>query len=264
MSPPTTSLLLPADEPVYDLDLLRALRGTRLARELRVLSVIGAHRFDELPLVDKLFPALRRIDLFEPQPEPLAALEALARRDPRLRVFPCAIADTDGTATFHVASNHGESSSLLELGSHKSLFPEVSMQTSIEVRTRRLDSVLAEHSLEPPDALIIDVQGAEYLVLSALPAALLANVRLIYTEVSTEAVYAGARPLADVEALLAPRFVNAGFAPINARVPVHGNAVFVAREDLAALVELPWRERTRRALHRWKRRRREARRSRDA
>ncbi|HEU4458439.1 MAG TPA: FkbM family methyltransferase [Methylibium sp.] len=248
--------ILAGGEPVYDLDLLRALRGTRIARELRVLSVIGAHRFDELPLIDKLFPALERIDLFEPQPGPLAALEALAARDARIRVFPFAVSDSDGTATFHVASNHGESSSLLALGTHKSLFPEVTMPDTIEVRTRRLDSVLAEHRLAAPDALLVDVQGAEYMVLSALPGELLAKLRLIYTEVSTEAVYEGARPLADVEALLAPRFVNAGFAPINARVPVHGNAVFVAREDLAALVELPLAERLRRGFHRWKRRRR--------
>jgi FkbM family methyltransferase len=246
--------ILPPGQTVYDLQLLRALLGTHLSSELQVLCVIGAHRFEELPLIDRLFPALRRIYLFEPQPEPLAALQQLAETDSRIRVFPFAVSDTDGTATFHVASNGGESSSLLPLGTHKELFPEVTMQSSIKVKTCRLDSVLEEHRLEPPDVMIIDVQGAEYLVLKSLPAPLLQQVRLIYSEVSTEAVYESAGLMADVEALLAPRFVNVGFAAIRPGVPMHGNAVFVAQEDIAAVLRLTPVERFRRAFRRFKRR----------
>jgi len=86
------------------------------------------------------------------------------------------VSDADGVAAFNVASNDGESSSLLSLGSHSELFPEVTMKTSIQVPTRRLDSVLAEHGLEPPDFMIIDVQGAEYIVLKSLPASVLDRV----------------------------------------------------------------------------------------
>lgn len=246
--------ILPADRPVYDLDLLKALRGARLSRQIQVLCVIGAHRFEELPLIDRLFPTLRRIYLFEPQAGPLAALRQLAAADPRITVFPYAVSDTDGTARFNVASNDGESSSLLALGSHAQLFPEVTVSRSIEVPTRRLDTVLVESGLEPPDAMIIDVQGAEYLVIRSLPRALLDRVRLIYSEVSTEAVYESSGLLPQVEALLAPRFVNVGFAAIRPGVPMHGNAVFVAHEDVGALLDLSLAERLRRGFHRVKRR----------
>jgi FkbM family methyltransferase len=246
--------LLPAGQPIYDIELLRALRGRRLAQELEVLCVIGAHRLDELPLIDRLFPALRHIYLFEPQAGPLAALNALAARDSRIKVFPCAVSDADGVATFNVASNDGESSSLLNLGSHRELFPEVTMQTTIQVPTRRLDSVLAEHGLAAPDLMIIDVQGAEYLVLKSFPPSVLERLRLIYTEVSTEAVYESSGLLPDVEALLATRFTNIGFAAIRADVPMHGNAVFVARADADAAVQWTTRERLRQAFHRFKRR----------
>ena len=74
-------------------------------------------------------------------------------------MFPVAVSDTDGTARFNVASNDGESSSPLELGSHREHFPSVSMQTTIEVPTRRLDSVLAEHGLRAPDLMIVGVQA---------------------------------------------------------------------------------------------------------
>jgi FkbM family methyltransferase len=251
MPPPS---ILPAGHALYDIELLRALRGRRLSRELQVLCVIGAHRFDELPLIDRLFPSLRRIYLFEPQAGPLAALHRLAAQDRRVKVFPVAVSDADGVATFNVASNDGESSSLLQLGSHRELFPEVTMPSTIEVPTRRLDSVLAEHGLESPDLMIIDVQGAEYLVLKSFSAAVLERLRLIYTEVSTEAVYKSSGLLPEVEALLAPRFLNLGFAAIRADVPMHGNAVFAARADAEAAVAYTSRERLRRAFHRFKQR----------
>lgn len=248
------SALVPAGQLVYDIDLLRTLRGRRLSQELQVLCVIGAHCFDELPLINRLFPSLRHIYVFEPLPGPLAVLQELARKDSRVRVFPVAVSDVDGVATFNVSSNEGQSSSLLQLGSHKELFPEVTMATTIEVPTRRLDSVLAEHHLESPDMMIIDVQGAEYLVLQSFPPAVLDKVRLIYAEVSTEAVYESSRPMADVQALLSPRFVTIEFAAINAQIPVHGNAIFVAREDAEKVVAWTPRERLRQAFHRFKRR----------
>src|SRR5687767_4996175 len=172
--------ILPVGQTLYDIELLRALRGRRISRDLKVLCVIGAHRFEELPLVNRLFPSLKHIYLFEPQPGPLANLHRLAAEDSRIKVFPFAVADSDGVASFNVASNDGESSSLLHLGTHSKLFPEVTMQSTIQVQTRRLDSVLSEHGLQGPDVMIIDVQGAEYLVLKSLPAALLDRVRLIY------------------------------------------------------------------------------------
>ena len=250
---PTPSIL-PVGQNLYDIELLRALRGRRLSSELEVLCVIGAHKFEELPLIDRLFPALRHIYLFEPQPGPLAALQRLAGQDPRIKVFPVAVSDSDGTARFNVASNDGESSSLLQLGSHRELFPEVTMQSTIEVLTRRLDSVLAEQGLERPDAMIIDVQGAEYMVLKSFSEPLLDGLRLIYTEVSTEAVYEGAGVLSEVEALLSPRFVNVGFAPMRADVPMHGNAVFLAAADADKGLMLTTHERLRLAFHRMKRR----------
>ena len=249
---PTRSIL-PVGQALYDVDLLRALRGTHLSRELRVLCVIGAHRFEELSLVSRLFPSLQHIYLFEPQPDPLVSLRRLAARDSRIKVFPVAVSDTDGVAAFNVASNDGESSSLLQLGTHSHLFPEVTMQSAIEVPTRRLDSVLAEYGLEVPDAMIIDVQGAEYLVLKSLQPSLLDRVRLIYTEVSTEAVYASSGLLADVEALLSARFLNVGFAAIRPGVPMHGNAVFIAHADVDDGLRWTAYEHMRRAFHRIKR-----------
>lgn len=222
---------------LFDIDLMKLLKGRPLANELRCLYAIGCHRFEEKALIEEIFPGLRHIVLFEPLPEPLVHLRAIAATDSRVRVIPCAIGSTDGTAEFHVTTNDGESSSLLPLGKHHEVFPWVSESSSIRVDVRKLGSIVREQSIPPPDLLVVDVQGAEYDVIASIDEELLRGVRLIYTEVSTEPLYVGGRPLADVEALLQPHFRNVGFVPLMPNALMHGNAVFVRHEDSDRLLE---------------------------
>lgn len=252
---PATSLL-DSQHPFYDTELLRQLQGRRLCAQLQVLCVIGAHRFQEMRLINRIFPGLRQIYLFEPLEEMQPTLLALAAQDPRILVFAVAVSDRDGKAQFRVTSNDGESSSLLAFGSHGKLFPEVRVQQTREVQTRRLESLLSERGLAPPDLLMVDVQGAEFQVLQALGSNLLQHVRLIYTEVSTEHVYESAGLLADVETMLQPRFVNLGFAPLRANVPVHGNAVFASQQDAGAALSLTPAGWLRQGWRAWRRQRR--------
>jgi FkbM family methyltransferase len=247
MSPPS---LIAADQAVFDIELLELLRGRRLSAEVRVLCIIGAHKLGELTLIDRIFPRLKRIHVFEPLPAALESLRTLAQGDKRITVIPVAVSESNGSADFHVSSNDGESSSLLNFGTHSDLFPEVQMRETIRVRTCRLESALREFDLEAPDAVIIDVQGAELQVLRSFGAAALEHVRLIYSEVSTESVYAGSGLLSDVEALLAPRFLNLGFAPLRRDVTVHGNAIFVARNDVRRALAFTWSARLRQRAHR--------------
>ena len=77
-------------------------------------------------------------------------------------------------------------------------------ERTIDVSTRRLSTALSEQKAAFPDVLIVDVQGAEYRVLSSLGDQVLAGLRLIFAEVSTEAVYQGARPLGEVQEISTP------------------------------------------------------------
>ena len=174
---------------------------------------------------------MKHIYLFEPLPALQEVLLNRARKDPRIKLFPYALAESDGELEFCVTSNDGESSSLLPLGRHATLFPDVSVSSTIRVPVRRLDGLIRAGELNKPDLLILDVQGAEYSVLSSFPDWLLKSIRLIYTEVSTEPVYAGSRSLRDIELMFGDRFVNIGYAPVVEEVPIHGNAVFVRRMD---------------------------------
>jgi FkbM family methyltransferase len=228
--------LIPANKEILDLDLLRLLRGRSLSSKLRSMYVIGAHRLDEKALLDEIFPNLRHLCVFEPLDEPRALLSEVARKDPRMRVLPFAISDFDGKSQFLVSNNDGESSSLLPFGTHTELFPHVQVSASIEVDVRRLSTVIAEKGLPPPDGLLIDVQGAEYAVLSGIDDEILKNIRLIYSEVSTEPVYQGSKTLSEICDLLASQFHCLGYAALTAHTPTHGNAIFARHADVRQAV----------------------------
>jgi FkbM family methyltransferase len=202
-----------------------------ITRKVETLVFAGAHLFQEASLLFTLLPKLKRVYLFEPLPQLFAKLKQWEARDPRVRVFPYALSDGDGQATFHVTNNDAQSSSLLPLAKHTEIFPEVVEVEKITVERKTLAHVMAFHDLAPPDMLFIDTQGAEYQILSSLSQDLLRGVALIYTEVSTEELYAGGRTLDEIKALLDPQFVFVAFAPLFTHTPTHGNALFVNKNS---------------------------------
>jgi FkbM family methyltransferase len=209
--------------------LLAELSGRKMTEAIRVACIVGAHRFQEKALLDRMFPKLERIYLFEPVPELYALLQRNAGCDPRVRVYPYAISDVNGPAQFHVTDNEAASSSLLPLGRHQEIFPHAHVAHQIQVETRTLESVIATEHLEEPDLLFLDVQGAEYRILASLSPTMRTRLALIYTEASKEELFVGARNLDALEELLAPEFVCLGFAPLAASCPTRGNSLFANR-----------------------------------
>lgn len=208
-------------------DVLMTLHGTEVASQIRTLYVIGAHRFQERNLFNRLFPNLKRIYLFEPIPELAAYLRGVERLDPRVKVLSYAVSDRNGTDEFFLTNNDGESSSLLRLGKHKAIFPHVHEVRSIHVACRTLDQAIEDHRLDEPDMLLLDVQGAEYRVLSALSETLKQRPLALYVEASLEEVYEGAKCLNDLVEVLKPNHRLISFAPLSPASPTHGNALFV-------------------------------------
>jgi FkbM family methyltransferase len=231
ISPASTSQKVVAED-----QLLYALRGRPICTLINTLYQVGAHRFQEKNLLFEIFPNLQKVVLFEPLPEIYSSTHAQQKGDPRIIVLPYAITDRCGEIELNVASNDGASSSILPLGSHKELFPNVKYLKQVTVPSRTLEAVIREHSLPLPDFLFLDVQGAEYQILSSLSPELLGNLRLIYTEASTVEVYQGAKPLSELQRVLESRFKLIGYAPLNINTPTHGNSLFVSQNDAPRLL----------------------------
>ena len=217
-------------------DLLLQLDGLQISNEIKVIYIIGAHLFQESEVIFRLFKNVEKIYLFEAIPELCQRLNELFGSNPIIEIFPYAISDIDETAHFHVTSNSWESSSLFPLGGHLDLFPHVHEIGVIPVTCRKIDSVIDQHQLREPDMLFIDVQGAEYKIISSLSKRIKSYTKLIYTEASHEELYIGAQPLDKIIDIICDDYHYLGFAPLFNNTPTHGNALFVAHEHIQKIM----------------------------
>jgi FkbM family methyltransferase len=97
---------------------------------------------------------------------------------------------------FHI-SNNGQSSSILELGTHSTMYPHIQYVDKVSMTARRLDDLAKEATsgkyvpYEKVDFVNLDVQGAELKVLTGFGVLLEKQygIKAIYTEVNLEHVY---------------------------------------------------------------------------
>ena len=83
---------------------------------------------------------------------------------PQQTAIHACVSNVDGEkAIFNIANNDGQSSSLLQLGTHKEVHPEVKYTGTIELTTSRIDSI--EYDFTGLDFLNMDLQGAELMAL---------------------------------------------------------------------------------------------------
>jgi FkbM family methyltransferase len=127
----------------------------------------------------------------EPIPWVFAELEKNIKAYPKQRACQALVVDVSNkTFTFNIASNGGQSSSIFDLGEHKDLWPEVVYTDRIDVISRTLDDILVNDPIKY-DGLVMDVQGAELLVLKGA-ADLLAQFQFIKAEAADFELYKGA------------------------------------------------------------------------
>lgn len=147
-----------------------------------------------------------RVVWIEPIPEVFATLEENLRPFPRQTALRYLVADRDDVEhTFHIANNAGKSSSILELKLHKDVYPEVAYERSVTMRSITLASLLEREKIAAADydALVMDVQGAELLVLKGA-APILGSFKFIKTEVAEFESYAGCCQPKDIDAFVRP------------------------------------------------------------
>jgi FkbM family methyltransferase len=109
-----------------------------------------------------------KVAWIEPIPEQFERLRQNVRSLPDQMAINALIADADGKpCTFHVANNNGLSSSILDLHSHKDIWPDVHYIRDISMKSSTLKTALETWGGDPGqyNALVLDTQGSELLVL---------------------------------------------------------------------------------------------------
>jgi FkbM family methyltransferase len=148
---------------------------------------IGAHDAQEYEAYTNA--GIKKMIWVEANPLIASRLQEKFLKDKNIKVVNALITDINGELlTFHITNNE-QSSSVLELGTHRQLFPGVKVLHDITLTSKTLDSVMLEEAPGfRPNFMNIDVQGAELLVLQGAKNTL-PMIDAIYTEINTDYVY---------------------------------------------------------------------------
>ena len=108
----------------------------------------------------------------------------------------------DREITFNV-SNNGQSSSLLEFGTHTIHHPHVKFTGTIQGKTKRLDTLIEENNIpiQHLNFLNFDIQGVELRALKSMEK-YLSHIDYIYTEINTDYVYKDCNLVGEIDEYL--------------------------------------------------------------
>lgn len=193
---------------------------------------VGASGGQEIPLFKS--SGVTHAVMIEPLDYPFSILSANTRGIENYMPVQSAVGATDGEAvTFFVASNDGQSSSILKPAQHLSAFPSVAFNEKVTTNSFTLDtiarSVKVTNSNFPDqyDLIYIDVQGAELEVFKGASKCLLSS-KYIFTEVGFGGGYEN-----DVSYLRLTQYLDAfGYKLVSLNIdPTHGygDAFFMRR-----------------------------------
>jgi FkbM family methyltransferase len=104
----------------------------------------------------------------EPIPDIYKKLKKNISKYPKQKAYQALLTDRDNQEiTFNIASNSGQSSSILDLGQHKNIWPNIKFIKSIKLISSTLTSLIVSEKININDyqALILDTQGSELLIL---------------------------------------------------------------------------------------------------
>jgi hypothetical protein len=155
-------------------------------------------------------------------------------------VIHAAVSDKKEIVKFNI-TNNGESSSILELGDHASIYPGIVNIESAEMETRTLDDIFQVgvknpepaikskqmfHLLKYFNILNFDIQGAELKAMKGLTDWSL--IEAVFTEVNYREMYKGCPLIGEIEEFLAEKgFVKVEEVDTGAG---WGDALFVKSE----------------------------------
>lgn len=156
---------------------------------------VGAHECEEIHAYEK-YLSRDKILWVEALPD---KVELCKKTFPNILIERAVISDVVETVTFH-RSNNGQSSSILEFGSHLYHHPDIKFVDEFSCQTARLDSIINKYDI-PYNFLNLDIQGVELKALKGMDS-YLNSIDYIYTEVNADYVYKGCALINEIDAYL--------------------------------------------------------------
>jgi FkbM family methyltransferase len=162
---------------------------------------VGANVGEEAPVYDEL--GINDVVWIEANLPTYIMLERNVQKYNH-RTFCFCVGDENKDAVLHISNNGSQSSSILELGTHKTAHPEVHYISDFPVNMMRLDSFFRKvddspkYNIDNLDFLNMDIQGAELKALRGM-GDLLHQFKWAYLEVNKAELYKGCALVEDID-----------------------------------------------------------------
>jgi FkbM family methyltransferase len=190
----------------------------RIFQQVDGILHIGAHYGEE---AEKYYKAGARVIWFEGMPEVFDILKKRISGYPNQSAILALLGDSNRLVDFNVTDNGGLSSSVFNL-SQKHRFP-TKVASRISLQMKRLDEIFTTQDIEDFSHWVVDVQGAELIVLQGA-GELFKNCYTLDVEVSTYETYKGGAKFEELDAFLRKH----GFVPLwEFAKNSHGNLIYV-------------------------------------
>jgi FkbM family methyltransferase len=117
-----------------------------------------------------------------------------------LNIYNATIDLQDGNEVVFKITNNGQSSSILEFGTHEKNHPHVHVVRNVIKKTSRMDTIIEKNNIpiEKINFINLDIQGVELRALKSMEK-YLHHIDYIYTEVNIEEVYKGCDQINDLD-----------------------------------------------------------------
>lgn len=204
---------------------------------IKPLGVIylGAHKGEELNLYKKL--NVKNILLYEANKKLINYLKLKSAIfnflfNMNIKIINKVIYDKKSICKINITSN-SQSSSILDLGIHKELYPDIVKKEEVLVEGNTLDDEFSNfHNIDNYNFLNIDIQGAELLALLGAQT-ILDKLDIIYTEINYDFVYKNCALVLDIDNLLKKyNFVRYYTSDVKNKknISVWGDAIYLKKK----------------------------------
>jgi len=183
---------------------------------------IGAHECEELNIYNNL--GIKTEDIVWVDALPGKVYEATCRGIPN--VFNAVITDKDDEKVVFNVANNGQSSSILEFGTHSIEHPGIVFINKINQKSITVDSFFERNKLDASkyDFWNFDIQGAELLALKGATKSI-KYAKVLYLEVNSKELYKNGALINEIDEFLA----QYNFKRVLTNMTIHkwGDAMYI-------------------------------------
>jgi FkbM family methyltransferase len=161
---------------------------------------LGANIGEEAPVYHEL--EIPKVIWVEGNPDIFQTLKYTVNKYPGQSAFNFLVGNKNEDAVLHVSNNGSQSSSVLELGTHKIAHPEVHYIQDVTVKMHRIEDIFYGTTvLKDCDFLNLDLQGYELEALRGMGDTL-HQFKWVYSEVNQAELYKGCPLVQDLDTYL--------------------------------------------------------------